>query len=77
MPTIFREYGFRFFFYSNEGFEPMHIHVSSQNCEAKFWMPDCELVWNYRFNAAQLRKIFEILQENKEMITEVWDEYFG
>jgi len=55
----------------------MHIHVSSQNCEAKFWMPDCELVWNYRFNAAQLRKIFEILQENKEMITEVWDEYFG
>jgi hypothetical protein len=34
-PTIFKEKGYRFFFFSRE--EPrMHVHVSSSNGEAKF-----------------------------------------
>lgn len=28
MPTIFREGPWRFFFYSNEGTEPPHVHVA-------------------------------------------------
>lgn len=27
MPEVFREFGFVFLFYANEGQEPMHIHV--------------------------------------------------
>jgi hypothetical protein len=27
MPTVLVVEGFRFFFFSNEGFEPAHIHV--------------------------------------------------
>ncbi len=27
MPTVFRSGPYRFFFYSNEGSEPPHIHV--------------------------------------------------
>lgn len=27
MPEVFRKYGCVFFFYANEGSEPMHIHV--------------------------------------------------
>jgi len=27
MPEIFRKYGFVFFFYANEGQEPIHVHV--------------------------------------------------
>jgi hypothetical protein len=40
MPLIFRENGFRFFFYSNEGAprEPVHIHVEKDGRETKFWM---------------------------------------
>jgi hypothetical protein len=40
MPEVFRERGFRFFFYSNEGSprEPVHIHVEKDNVEAKFWL---------------------------------------
>jgi hypothetical protein len=40
MPVIFREGGFRFFFYSNEGDprEPMHVHVMRDRDEAKFWL---------------------------------------
>ncbi|MBC7467314.1 MAG: DUF4160 domain-containing protein [Bdellovibrio sp.] len=33
MPTILRKNGFRFFFYSNEGEEPAHIHVVGRNGE--------------------------------------------
>lgn len=29
MPTVLRVDGYRFFFYSNEGNEPPHIHVES------------------------------------------------
>ena len=40
MPTVFRERGFKFFFYSNEGSprEPAHIHVEKDSAEAKFWL---------------------------------------
>ncbi len=36
MPTVLRVDGFRFFFYSNEGNEPAHIHVQKAEKYAKF-----------------------------------------
>ena len=38
MPTVLRSQGFRFFFYSNEGNEPMHIHVTKAEANGKIWM---------------------------------------
>jgi hypothetical protein len=40
MPVAFRQSGYRFFFYSNEGDprEPIHIHVMKDGCTAKFWL---------------------------------------
>ncbi len=40
MPVVFREGGFRYFFYSNEGDprEPVHVHVMRDGDEAKFWL---------------------------------------
>ena len=35
MPTLFRAFGLRFFFYSNEH-EPIHLHVRNADGEAKF-----------------------------------------
>jgi len=46
MPTVFRERGFRFFFYSNEGMprEPLHIRIEKGDAEAKFWLePEVQL----------------------------------
>jgi hypothetical protein len=77
MPTVFNCKGYKFFFYSNEGFEPPHIHVRLQNSEAKFWMPGCQLVWDYNFNAKELREILNILEENKSFIMEKWNEHFN
>jgi hypothetical protein len=77
MPTIVRKEGFRFFFYSNEGFEPCHIHVIGQGGEAKIWIPSCQLVWSHNLNASQLKQILSIIRENKEMLEEKWHEYFN
>ncbi|MGF7140466.1 DUF4160 domain-containing protein [Roseimarinus sediminis] len=43
MPEVFRKYGFVFFFYSNEGSEPVHIHVRKAGGFAKFWIEPVEL----------------------------------
>ena len=41
MPTILFVLGWRLFFYSNEGNEPMHIHARKGEAECKFWLfPD-------------------------------------
>ena len=41
MPTILYVQGWRFFFYSNEGSEPMHVHAVKGEAECKYWMhPD-------------------------------------
>ncbi|MCI0405089.1 MAG: DUF4160 domain-containing protein, partial [candidate division Zixibacteria bacterium] len=43
MPTVARIKGFRFFFFSNEGHEPPHIHVEHGDKYAKFWLEPVEL----------------------------------
>ncbi len=40
MPTVFRWRSYRFFFYSNEGAEPAHVHVWKDGKEAKIWLHD-------------------------------------
>lgn len=38
MPTVLRVAGYRFFFFSNEGDEPTHIHVETAGKHAKHWL---------------------------------------
>jgi len=38
VPTILRDGPYRFFFFSNEGFEPPHVHVQRDRAIAKFWL---------------------------------------
>lgn len=57
MPTILRIQGFRFFFYSNEGNEPPHIHVEKAEASAKFWLESVELVYSYNFSAKDTTKL--------------------
>jgi hypothetical protein len=40
VPTVLRWNGYRFFFFSNEGAEPPHIHVDKGGATAKFWLED-------------------------------------
>ena len=48
-PTVFRESGFRFYFFSREETR-MHVHVQGPG-EAKYWLePAVELAHNYGLN---------------------------
>jgi hypothetical protein len=59
-PTVFREGGFRFYFFSRE--EPrMHVHVYGQNGEAKFWLePQIELAQNYGLSQKELSEVLRL-----------------
>jgi hypothetical protein len=80
MPVVFRERGFRFFFYSNEGSprEPVHIHIEKDNQEAKFWLhPEVRLAYNDGYDARTLREVLGIVAVNRDRIERAWNEFFG
>lgn len=80
MPTVFRLEGFRFFFYSNEGspLEPVHVHVQKADAEAKFWIEtDVVLASSYGFNARTLKKLLDLVVDNRLLIEETWHDHFG
>lgn len=77
MPTVLQVGGFRFFFFSNEGNEPPHIHVESAENYAKFWLNPVALVRSVGYNATELRRLRELVEEHHNLFQEKWDEYFG
>ena len=77
MPTVLRINGYRFFFFSNEGNEPIHIHIEKADCYAKFWLEPIRIASDYNFNSKELRQISEIIENNIELIKNNWHEYFS
>lgn len=77
MPTVLVVEGFRFFFFSNEGFEPPHIHVEKGEGHAKWWLQNPpELAYSEGLTPSQLRRVRELVAENGQTFLEAWDEYF-
>ena len=76
-PTIFREKGYRFFFFSREETR-MHVHVYCGDGEAKLWLePEIELARNYRLSRLQLKQIEEIIEEHYNELTSAWQKHFN
>lgn len=75
MPTLFYLFGYRFFFWSNEH-DPVHVHVSKGDAEAKYNIYGPELVYNHGFKKNELRMIESIIEENQEVIELRWKENF-
>jgi hypothetical protein len=68
---------YKFFFYSAEGNEPPHIHVRRDRATAKFWLDPVRIERSRRFSDHELRVVLKLVEENKETIMEVWNEYFS
>ncbi len=77
MPEVFREEGFVFFFYANEGNEPMHIHVRKAGGFANFWVMPFELDFSKGFKSANLLKAEKMIKNNIEQVKEKWYSVFG
>lgn len=76
MPTIIKIDGFRFFFYSNEHL-PKHIHIEKAEKTAKFTLEFVELIKSSRFDASELKQIRNLVDDNKELLIQKWDEFFS
>jgi hypothetical protein len=77
MPTVMRLGPFRFFFYSNEDGEPVHIHIRRDRMLAKFWLTPVVLASSTRFPAEELKRLEAMVTENRKILLEAWNEHFG
>jgi len=78
MPTILIINGYRFYFYSNENDEPVHIHVEKAEGNAKYWLePKIEEIYSYGFTTRQRKAIKVMIIENKNKLIQAWYEHFG
>jgi len=76
MPTIDGISGpYRFFFYSADCAEPIHVHVRRDDSECKFWLDPIALAENYGFASRELTSIRRIILVKHERIAEAWDEH--
>lgn len=78
MPTILFVEGFRFFFYSNENDEPIHIHVEKADAEGKIWLePIVKPGYLHGFTKKEEKRIMQIVMSNSVTLIKKWNEYFG
>lgn len=76
-PTVYRENGYRFFFFSREE-ERMHVHIISADGEAKFWLePEIILAKSHEYNRQQLKKIEAIIEEHRDEFINAWKKHFS
>ncbi len=75
-PTVFREKGYKFFFFSLEETR-RHVHVRSPDGEAKFWLePNIELARKYRLSDVQLREVQRIVEDHFDELMAAWNRHF-
>jgi hypothetical protein len=76
-PTIFREKGYRFYFLSNEE-NRIHVHVTCEHGEAKFWLePIISLAVYFKLSPQMLNEIQKIIEERKNDIFKEWQRHFS
>ncbi|WP_145061408.1 DUF4160 domain-containing protein [Adhaeretor mobilis] len=79
MPTILKVRGWRVFFYSEEGNEPIHVHATKADCECKIWLKpeafDIDFAWSHGLKPQLRREVRKIVFENFELIVEQWNRH--
>jgi hypothetical protein len=66
MPTVKNIPGpYRFFFYSFDCNEPMHVRIQRERMVCKFWLEPVVLSKNHGFTSKELNTIREIIYNNR------------
>ena len=83
MPTLFELYGYKIYFWSNEGNEPVHVHVAKGNQTAnatKIWLPpESNPVLannNSQIPPKDLKRILKAVALERNNIIASWYDYF-
>ena len=76
-PVFRRENEYTFKIYSNEE-ERLHIHVTHERCEAKYWLePEVELAKNTGFSEHELNKIKKLVEKYADRFKEQFRQHVG
>ena len=77
MPTVLREEGFRFYFFTADKNEPPHVHVSKGDGSGKIWLkPGLQVQVLAGFKKQEVLKILRIAEKHHQELINKWDEYF-
>ena len=66
-----------FFFYANEGHEPMHVHVRRAGGFAKFWLTPLTLAYAEGLKVRELARAEALIAAHKDAIRRKWNEVIG
>ena len=56
----------------------MHVHVTSGDGEAKFWLePEIELSKNYHYSRKQLKEIEILIEAHYDELARGWQKHFS
>lgn len=77
MPTVLRDGPYRFYFYSQEGAEPPHIHVERDLNRAKFWLDPVRLQDSGGFRGSELGLIARLVDGHRDTLLGAWNDFFG
>ena len=79
MPTILVLLGWRFFFYANEGDEPIHVHCRKGGVECKYWLDvdnfDIQEAYSYEMSARDKKQVRQIIFQHFDYITDQWRDF--
>jgi Domain of unknown function (DUF4160) len=76
MPTVPGISGpYRFFFYSFDCNEPVHVHIRRDRETCKFWLEPVALARNSGFSAKELNRIRKLILDKWERLRDAWKEH--
>ena len=84
MPNLFECLGYKIFFWSNENFEPIHVHISKgvpTSNSTKIWLTKsggCIVANNdSKIPTKDLNNLLESIAVNYFLIVSEWKNFFG
>lgn len=75
-PTVLQSGPYRFFFFSSDRREPVHVHVERDRKVAEVWLAPVRRADNQGFSERELKRIVGLVQQNEEFLLKAWNEYF-
>ncbi|MCK9372698.1 MAG: DUF4160 domain-containing protein [Sulfuricurvum sp.] len=76
MPTVLKIGPYRYFFYSGDRDEPVHIHIERDDKIAKIWLDPVRLDNSGGFNRKEISEMLKTVQEHHQEFVEAWHDYF-
>jgi Domain of unknown function (DUF4160) len=76
MPEIFRFFGIRFFYFSNDHL-PIHVHIKTGDGTAKFEIEPLTLIENKGVKMKDIYLAESIIEENRELLIRHWHDFFN